>query len=136
MRYAKETLWRLYYDMLRIRQFRLRIDSLCLDNNMKTPVHLCIGQEPFPVGGVLRARGWRVAGLAVPWRLSNGTAWEDGGGPKCACFFPAVIRKIAGGNGQGNRRRPQASLKIHASVGKVSFGQEDQSPLRHHPDPS
>jgi pyruvate dehydrogenase E1 component alpha subunit len=50
VRYAKETLWRLYYDMLRIRKFQLRIDSLYLDNNMKTPVHLCIGQEAVPVG--------------------------------------------------------------------------------------
>jgi pyruvate dehydrogenase E1 component alpha subunit len=50
MHYAKETLWRLYYDMLRISKFQLRIDSLYLDNDLKTPVHLCIGQEAVPVG--------------------------------------------------------------------------------------
>ncbi|MGP8051748.1 MAG: thiamine pyrophosphate-dependent dehydrogenase E1 component subunit alpha [Desulfobaccales bacterium] len=50
VRYAKETLRRLYYDMLRIRRFQERIDALYLDNNMKTPVHLCIGQEAVAVG--------------------------------------------------------------------------------------
>lgn len=50
MHYAKETLWRLYHDMWRIRKFQLRIDALYLDNEMKTPVHLCIGQEAVPVG--------------------------------------------------------------------------------------
>jgi len=36
--------------MLRIRLFQLRIEHHYLDNEMKTPVHLCIGQEAVPVG--------------------------------------------------------------------------------------
>lgn len=50
MNLPRETLTRLYYEMLRIRRLQLRIDALYLDNDMKTPVHLCIGQEAIPVG--------------------------------------------------------------------------------------
>ena len=72
LRYGKETLGRLYYDMLRIRRFQLRIDSLYLDDEMKTPVHLCIGQEAVPVG-VCAHLGPRITspattgGMAITW---------------------------------------------------------------------
>ena len=36
--------------MLRIREVQLRIESLYHLDEMKTPVHLCIGQEAVPVG--------------------------------------------------------------------------------------
>ncbi|MCL4370461.1 MAG: thiamine pyrophosphate-dependent dehydrogenase E1 component subunit alpha [Chloroflexi bacterium] len=45
-----ETLLSLYYSMLRIRKVQLRIESLYHLDEMKTPVHLCIGQEAIPVG--------------------------------------------------------------------------------------
>jgi acetoin:2,6-dichlorophenolindophenol oxidoreductase subunit alpha len=41
---------RLYRDMLRIRKVQLRIESLYHLDEMKTPVHLCIGQEAVAVG--------------------------------------------------------------------------------------
>ncbi|OGP70273.1 MAG: dehydrogenase [Deltaproteobacteria bacterium RBG_13_58_19] len=50
MNLPPETLKRLDYEMLRIRALQLRIDALYLDDEMKTPVHLCIGQEAIPVG--------------------------------------------------------------------------------------
>lgn len=40
----------LFFDMLRIRKVQLRIESLYHLDEMKTPVHLCIGQEAIPVG--------------------------------------------------------------------------------------
>lgn len=40
----------LFYAMLRIRRVQERIDSLYLQDEMKTPVHLCIGQEAVAVG--------------------------------------------------------------------------------------
>lgn len=40
----------LLFDMLRIRMIENRIDSLYLGDEMKTPVHLCNGQEGIAVG--------------------------------------------------------------------------------------
>jgi len=40
----------LLYAMLRIRRIQERIESVYLQDEMKTPVHLCIGQEAIAVG--------------------------------------------------------------------------------------
>jgi len=40
----------LFYLMLRIRRVQDRIESLYLKDEMKTPIHLCIGQEAIAVG--------------------------------------------------------------------------------------
>lgn len=40
----------LYFNMLRIRKVQLRIESLYHLDEMKTPIHLCIGQEAVAVG--------------------------------------------------------------------------------------
>ncbi len=40
----------MYYAMLRIRRVQERIESYYLQDEMKTPVHLCIGQEAIAVG--------------------------------------------------------------------------------------
>ncbi len=48
--HSKELLLGLYRDMLRIRQVQLRIESIYHLDEMKTPVHLCIGQEAVAVG--------------------------------------------------------------------------------------
>lgn len=40
----------MYFDMLRIRHVEERIEAEYLDNEMRTPVHLCIGQEGIAVG--------------------------------------------------------------------------------------
>jgi pyruvate dehydrogenase E1 component alpha subunit len=45
-----ETLLSLYFQMLRIRKVELRIESLYHLDEMKTPIHLCIGQEAVAVG--------------------------------------------------------------------------------------
>jgi TPP-dependent pyruvate/acetoin dehydrogenase alpha subunit len=50
LRYPQTTLRRLYYDMVRLHKLQWRINALYLENEMKTPVHLCIGQEAVPVG--------------------------------------------------------------------------------------
>ena len=50
MKLSREILIKLYYDMLRIRKTQLRIESLYHLDEMKTPIHLCIGQEAIPVG--------------------------------------------------------------------------------------
>lgn len=52
MNLSTEILKKLYYEMLRIRMLQLHIDSLYMegDRPMKTPIHLCIGQEAVPVG--------------------------------------------------------------------------------------
>ncbi len=50
MKLPRDTLLRLYYDMLRIRKVQLRIESLYHLDEMKTPIHLCIGQEAIAVG--------------------------------------------------------------------------------------
>jgi len=50
MKLPRETLLRLYYDMLRIHKVQLRIESLYHLDEMKTPVHLCVGQEAIAVG--------------------------------------------------------------------------------------
>ena len=46
----QKTLVSLYYDMLRIRNVQLKIESLYRLDEMKTPIHLCIGQEAVAVG--------------------------------------------------------------------------------------
>jgi len=46
----QETLKRLYYEMLRIRKLQLKIEAHYLENEMKTPIHLYIGQEAIAVG--------------------------------------------------------------------------------------
>ncbi|MBN1670968.1 MAG: thiamine pyrophosphate-dependent dehydrogenase E1 component subunit alpha [Kiritimatiellae bacterium] len=50
MRFSRKVQRRLYFNMLRIRQVELRIDALYLNDEMKTPAHLCIGQEAVAVG--------------------------------------------------------------------------------------
>jgi pyruvate dehydrogenase E1 component alpha subunit len=47
---SEETKKQLYHDMLRIRKVELKIESLYRLDEMKTPVHLCIGQEAVAVG--------------------------------------------------------------------------------------
>jgi TPP-dependent pyruvate/acetoin dehydrogenase alpha subunit len=47
---SRETLLSLYFQMLRIRKVELRIESLYHLDEMKTPIHLCIGQEAVAVG--------------------------------------------------------------------------------------
>lgn len=50
MNVPQEKLLDLFYQMLRIRKVQLRIESLYLKDEMKTPIHLCIGQEAVAVG--------------------------------------------------------------------------------------
>lgn len=50
MNYSREALIALYYGMLRIRKVQLGIESLYHLDEMKTPIHLCIGQEAVAVG--------------------------------------------------------------------------------------
>lgn len=40
----------LFYSMLRIRRVQERIEARYLEDNMRTPVHLCIGQEAIAAG--------------------------------------------------------------------------------------
>ena len=46
----KEVLRELYRMMLKIRKVELKIDELYHEDEMKTPVHLCIGQEAVAAG--------------------------------------------------------------------------------------
>ena len=50
MNLPRETLQSLYYEMLRIRKLQLLIEAKYLENEMKTPIHLYIGQEAVAVG--------------------------------------------------------------------------------------
>ena len=50
MKLPQKTLLMLYHDILRIRNVQLRIESLYHLDEMKTPIHLCIGQEAIAVG--------------------------------------------------------------------------------------
>lgn len=47
---SSEELKSLYYDMLRVRKVELKIEALYHDDEMKTPIHLCIGQEAISAG--------------------------------------------------------------------------------------
>jgi TPP-dependent pyruvate/acetoin dehydrogenase alpha subunit len=50
MAIAPEIQIRLFREMLRIRKVQVKIESLYPRDEMKTPVHLCIGQEAMAVG--------------------------------------------------------------------------------------
>ena len=50
MSHPKKLLLSIYYNMLLIRKVQLRIESLYHLDEMKTPVHLCIGQEAVAAG--------------------------------------------------------------------------------------
>lgn len=51
MKHVPKTLFRkLYFEMLRIHRVQLRIESLYHLDEMKTPIHLCIGLEAIAVG--------------------------------------------------------------------------------------
>ncbi|MDI6743440.1 MAG: thiamine pyrophosphate-dependent dehydrogenase E1 component subunit alpha [Smithella sp.] len=50
MTYPKKVLHKLLFDMMLIRRVQLAIESRYMDNEMKTPVHLCIGQEAVAAG--------------------------------------------------------------------------------------
>lgn len=50
MNIPQETYIALYYEMLKIRKVQLEIESLYHLDRMKTPIHLCIGQEAVAVG--------------------------------------------------------------------------------------
>lgn len=50
MSYPKKVLHKLLFDMMLIRKAQLAIESRYLNNEMKTPVHLCIGQEAVAAG--------------------------------------------------------------------------------------
>ena len=45
-----ETLKQLYYEMLRIRMVEEKIAELYPEQEMRCPVHLCIGQEAIAAG--------------------------------------------------------------------------------------
>ncbi len=65
---SEETKKQLYHDMLRIRKVELKIESLYHLDEMKTPIHLCIGQEAVSVG----ACTWpplKTTGEEFPLRL-------------------------------------------------------------------
>jgi len=47
---SKETLLQLYRMMLEIRRVELKIEELYHQDEMKTPIHLCVGQEAVAVG--------------------------------------------------------------------------------------
>ncbi len=47
---SEKTNLRMYYDMLRIRMVQERIESLYMMDEMRTPIHLCIGQEAVAAG--------------------------------------------------------------------------------------
>ncbi|MBI2847902.1 MAG: thiamine pyrophosphate-dependent dehydrogenase E1 component subunit alpha, partial [Chloroflexi bacterium] len=47
---SKETLRSLYREMLRIQKVELKVDELYHEDQMKTPVHLCLGQEAVAAG--------------------------------------------------------------------------------------
>ncbi len=47
---SRDKLLELYTVMLRIRMVELRIEELYPQDEMKTPIHLCIGQEAIPAG--------------------------------------------------------------------------------------
>ena len=47
---SKETLLSMYETLLKIRKIELKIEKLYHLDEMKTPVHLCLGQEAVPVG--------------------------------------------------------------------------------------
>lgn len=50
MKLSKKDLHNLLFGMMRIRRVQLAIESRYLENEMKTPVHLCIGQEAVAAG--------------------------------------------------------------------------------------
>jgi acetoin:2,6-dichlorophenolindophenol oxidoreductase subunit alpha len=50
MNLSKGTLHYLLFEMMRIRQVQSAIEAHYLENEMKTPVHLCIGQEAVAAG--------------------------------------------------------------------------------------
>ena len=50
MKLTSEKEIELFYSMLRIRRVQERIEALYLQDEMKTPIHLCIGQEAVAVG--------------------------------------------------------------------------------------
>jgi pyruvate dehydrogenase E1 component alpha subunit len=50
MKLPKKVLHSLLFEMMRIRGVQLAIESLYPENEMQTPVHLCIGQEAVAVG--------------------------------------------------------------------------------------
>ncbi len=50
MKLSKKALHNLLFEMMRIRRVQLAIESSYLENEMKTPIHLCIGQEAVAVG--------------------------------------------------------------------------------------
>lgn len=50
MRIPEQKKTAMFYDMLRIRLVQERIESLYMKDEMKTPIHLCIGQEAVAVG--------------------------------------------------------------------------------------
>lgn len=50
MNLPDKVLRNLLYDMMRIRQVQLAIEARYMENEMNTPVHLCIGQEAVAVG--------------------------------------------------------------------------------------
>ena len=50
MKLSKKVLHQLLFEMIRIRRVQMAIESRYLENEMQTPVHLCIGQEAVAVG--------------------------------------------------------------------------------------
>ena len=54
--HSSKLLRRLYFEMLRIRRVQLRIESLYHLDEMKTPIHLCIGLEAIAVGVCVNLR--------------------------------------------------------------------------------
>ena len=54
--YEKEFLYSLHYDMLRIRRIEEEIERRYCEDEMKSPIHLVIGQEATSVGACAALR--------------------------------------------------------------------------------
>jgi pyruvate dehydrogenase E1 component alpha subunit len=86
-RIDNETLLRLYRDMLRIRLVEERLAELYPQQEMRCPVHLCIGQEAVPVGVCARLR---PEDYAMSGHRSHGHYLAKGGN------LPAMLAEIYG----------------------------------------
>ena len=65
--YEKEFLTSLHYDMLRIRRIEEEIERRYCEDEMKSPIHLVIGQEATSVGACATpaSRIWFTAAIAL-----------------------------------------------------------------------
>jgi len=111
---SPEILRKLYQTMLKIQKVELKVDELYYQDEMKTPVHLCLGQEAVAAGVCLNLR---LDDYVFSNHRGHGHYLAKGGDVK------AIIAELYNRESGCSKGRGGSMHLIDASVGLMGMGE-------------